>query len=402
MKIELWSYVRGYVIIKIEGLSVEKFLNLAVREDIHIWDVHKLSHIVLTAKATVKDFKRLSNIAQKVKCNISIIEKKGLPFIIYRLKIRKMLAAGAVLFLLILYYLSSFIWDIEIQGIKTVDENYVIDKLNEYGVKIGVKKRSIDTNLLENNLLLNLTEFSWIGIEIRGTKIIVNVVESIEKPEIIDDQVPCDIIAVKDAMVETIVAFNGNAVVQPGDIVKKGDILITGIIELDQERCFYVHSMGEIIGRVWYESDAEQDLQEIKVIRTGNKDERKILKVSDLELIIKERDQDFNKYQKQTNEKKLINSNIFDFPIYIKSEIYYETYEKKEKINIEQAQNIVKDKALQKIMDRIPPNTKIVDKQFSFSIIGKKRIKVKAIIEALENIGNKHPININQEENSIE
>ncbi len=37
--IKIWHYLKGYVIIKIEGLTLERFLNLAANKDIYLWDI---------------------------------------------------------------------------------------------------------------------------------------------------------------------------------------------------------------------------------------------------------------------------------------------------------------------------------------------------------------------------
>lgn len=43
LAIKIWNYLNGYVIIRIEGLSLERLLNLALTKNIYLWDVKRLN-----------------------------------------------------------------------------------------------------------------------------------------------------------------------------------------------------------------------------------------------------------------------------------------------------------------------------------------------------------------------
>ena len=96
--IKIWNYSNGYVIIKIEGLTLERFLNLAATKDIYLWDIKRIDYTLLEMKVSIEGFRELKDIVKKVGCHVEIIEKKGLPFIFYKFKNRKMLGIGILLF----------------------------------------------------------------------------------------------------------------------------------------------------------------------------------------------------------------------------------------------------------------------------------------------------------------
>ena len=50
LSIKIWNYFRGYVIIRVEGLTLEKFLNLATNKDIYLWDIERIEYTVIEAK----------------------------------------------------------------------------------------------------------------------------------------------------------------------------------------------------------------------------------------------------------------------------------------------------------------------------------------------------------------
>ena len=55
----LWNYLRGYVIIVVEGYFLEKFINMCTHRQIYLWDVKASGNCVMTLKASIKGFKRM-------------------------------------------------------------------------------------------------------------------------------------------------------------------------------------------------------------------------------------------------------------------------------------------------------------------------------------------------------
>ena len=97
--VKAWNFFKGYVIIKVKGLTLERFLNLAATNDIYLWDIRRIDYTELEMKATIEGFRALKEIVNKVGCRVEIVEKKGLPFLLYRIKNRKALGIGFILFL---------------------------------------------------------------------------------------------------------------------------------------------------------------------------------------------------------------------------------------------------------------------------------------------------------------
>ena len=88
--LKAWNYFLGYVVISVNGLSLEKFINLCVSRGIKLWGIRRISYTSLTAKIGIRDFKSLPPIVRRVGCRVKIIDKRGFPFGI-RFRHRKML-----------------------------------------------------------------------------------------------------------------------------------------------------------------------------------------------------------------------------------------------------------------------------------------------------------------------
>lgn len=222
----LFHLMMGYVHITVEGYSIEKFINLAKSKGILLWDLTRERNTILRAKIGIRDFKKLRLIARKTKCGVKLEEKKGLPFMIRKYRKRKIFLFLFGMVCLTIFILSRFIWNIQIEGNQTIKSEELLNLAKEYGIMEGTLKSKINKNEFINQIRIQRDDIAWIGIEIKGTNLFIKVVEAEEKPEIIDSNEYCQIVAKKDGAIQRIEAQNGTICVEVGDIVKKGDALI--------------------------------------------------------------------------------------------------------------------------------------------------------------------------------
>jgi len=205
----LINYILGYVNIEVEGFYIERFMNICISKRIFLWNINRKKSSIMSVSIGIQDFKAIREIAKKSQCKIKINEKKGLPFIFNRYKKRKIFLIMLLIIIAIVYILSNFIWNIEISGLSKISEEEIYKALENSGLKIGVKKNGLDTKEIVNNIRLEREDIAWIGIEVQGTNAKVNVVEATEKPEIIDEQDYCNIVADKKGVITKINALNG-------------------------------------------------------------------------------------------------------------------------------------------------------------------------------------------------
>lgn len=275
MLIQLWKYLYGYVIIEVYGFSVERFLNLATHKGIYLWDVHREGN-KMRMSISVKGYKMLRPCARKTRCRIRVVDKVGLPFILHRYRKRRVFLLGFFLMLSVLWILSSFIWTIEVQGNESISMHVIQERLKEEGCEVGDFKYLVDTSVMEKNILKKYSDISWISMEVKGTGLFVYIEESTSTPEFQDfNQIPSNIRAEQDCVVEFIVTRSGRPLVKKGDVIKKGDLLVTGELELLQDdqsiRYKYTYSDADIKGRMYEEIKEELPAQYIYKDFSGKK-----------------------------------------------------------------------------------------------------------------------------------
>ena len=389
--IKAWNFLKGYVIIKVEGLTLERFLNLAATNDIYLWDINRIDYTILEMKATIEGFRALKEIVNKVGCRVEIAEKKGLPFIIYKLRYRKMLGVGFILFFAIIILLSSIIWDIEINGNEKVKDEDILLLLEEEKIKNGIIKYKIDKDYIERLLLNEFDVLSFASVEIKGTKLIIELKERDLPPENIDEDIPVNIVASKKGIIEKVIARDGRPRVRKGDVVEKGDVLISGIFSDEySENRILVHAEGEVFARTLYSYKVEEPI--IKTIKeeTGRVFERKELKIGKRGIQFIKGDIPFEDYIESTEEMKILNMNI-DLPFKLLIHKYKEVETREIKQDIELIKNSNHIKAVEELNKQLPSDVEIISKDVKH-YVRNNTVTTYVVIEVIEDIGVKHPI----------
>ncbi len=385
LAIKLWNYFKGYVIINVEGLTLEKFLNLAANNDIYIWDITRIDYTLLEMKVSIVGFKELKKIVNKIGCKLYIKEKIGFPFFTKKLKGRKMLGFGFLIFLGLIFFLTSFIWKIEVIGNEKISTEKFLNVLEDINVKCGTMKYNIDEDKIKSIILKKIDILSFVGVEIKGTKLLIEVKEQDLFPVVIDKNTPCNIIAKKKGVIVKVIAKNGKSVVVEGDVVKKGQVLISGVIESEND--FLVHSEGEVLAITRYSHEIEEPF--IKNIKeeTGRVYIEKELKFWGKGIRFSKGEIPFDNYIEEVKEKKIITKNI-NIPVkYIVHE-YKEVENKEIRRNLDGLKQYSQIKGVEEINKMLPKNVQIVSKDVKYFVKDTKLITM-IIIEVIEDIGEK-------------
>jgi similar to stage IV sporulation protein len=387
--LRIWNYLRGYVIIIVEGYFIEKFMNICTRRQILLWDVIAQGGQLAVMKMSIRGFKLIRPVARKTRCRVRLLKKIGLPFVFNRYRRRKAFFAGAVLFMALMYIMTSFIWSVEISGNKKLKTDELEKTLAKYGVKTGVLKYRIDANKAVTGMMLDNDDISWISINVRGTKVRVEVRERIEIPYIIPRHIPCDVVAEKDGIIKRVIATEGIEAVGEGDSVRKGQVLISGSIPLKEgnNRFKKVHAMGTVIARTWYEEEVPVVTKVTERIKTGRVKNDHALVIFSWKIDILRKKNKFDCYSVSKTGKKLKIGEDLVFPIEWVTVTYHEEQTAEAVISEENAKKAAADSALEKAMSKVPKDAEVVKKNARFIKDGNNRMLARVTLECVEDIG---------------
>lgn len=234
----------GYLIIEIDAENGEHILNKAQAEKIHIWNL-KCKRGKITGNIGIKDFIKLRAIKRGIKCKIKILNKKGVIFYTNKYKNRLGILFGVVLFFVILSILSNFVWIINVEGNKSIGYNDIIKSCKKIGIHEGIPKSKINNKYDAQRLQLIQEGVSWCSLNVEGSVLTVNLSEkAVTDKE--KRKSPSNLKASLDGKIKKINISSGASVVKVGDIVARGDLLVSGINQ-NLSSSVFVYSEGKII-----------------------------------------------------------------------------------------------------------------------------------------------------------
>ncbi len=231
MLTKILNWIRGILWVQISGTAPERFVNLCCNKKIFIWNLAQAEDGFQFC-ILAHNYKKLKPIARKTKIVARIKRKKGLVFILHRYKKRTGFFAGVILCMVLIYIMSLNIWDINILGGSKYTPETMIKFLDEHQVYTGIQKRRVDCQEIEEKIRLTYKDIGWVSAEIRGTRLIIKITETNMPAPAKIAMEPSHIVATKDAIIKKIITRAGTPLVKEGAVVKKGDILVSGVITI--------------------------------------------------------------------------------------------------------------------------------------------------------------------------
>ena len=387
----LLTLLIGYVRIEVEGYYVERFINICTNRKILIWNLKREKGVKLYLNIGINDFKNLVQIARKTKCKVKILKKRGIPFLLSRYKKRKIFAIFLIVILFSIYISSKYIWNIEIIVEENLNVPNIMEDLKTAGLNKGILKSKIDTEKIINELRLKRNDIAWIGIDMEGTNIKVNIVKAEDVPEIIDNKDYCNIIASKSGIITKITAQNGTAMYKVGDTVKEGDILIAGVMEGKYTEPRYVHSLGEVEARVWYEKTKEITFKEEILTENENIENKYEINFNNFKIKLYKNVSKYENYKTQVEEKNIKLFKSFYLPISITKITNREQKKESKQHTLQEAISIGANDLTKKLEQEIPNKDSIIKKNIT-TVNSENSVTVTVIFEAIESIGENQKI----------
>lgn len=232
------------------------------------------------------------------------------------------------------------------------------------------------------------------SINLYGTRLEVVVREAVESPEIVDDEGFYDVISEADGIIIQVEPLAGEAAVQEGDTVARGEVLISGLISIqppqysDQPVRYYpVHARGRVYARTWRTFEAAIPLEARVKRYTG--EERTLWS-----LTVLDRRVDFYKnssipgdgYDKITSVHQLTLPGGRSLPMMLTAEQYraYET--ETVSVDPEAAQAMLEDRLFSYLLEQIGEDGQVIDTSYT-ARVSEGQLHVTLTAECREEIG---------------
>ena len=246
MLIRLIRWFRGYVRFEITGRFIERFINLSIMQGRMLFDTEPSKGRVM-ASLLISDYKEIRPLAHRVKVKLKIRERHGLPFLISRYRSRKGLATGAALYIVIVLIMQCFMWTVDINGVDSLNEPYIRHLLYENGVYPGAIKFNINFHAVERDIMKKIEKIGWMSINLRGTKVEVELEEKSDIPSVVPADTPCNIKAKYDGIILQMNVKEGSTNLKAGSAVMQGQLVVSDVTKNANEQINLVHADAQII-----------------------------------------------------------------------------------------------------------------------------------------------------------
>ncbi len=387
----LMCYIFGYIRVSVEGYYIEKFINVCMNKKIVMWHLKRKQNVKLYFNTSIQQFKEICKIAKKMRCHIKIEKKKGIPFLLYRYKKRKIFAVVSILILITIISLSNFVWNIEVEEENGENLENIYEDISDSGLKVGKLKNNINVKEIINQVRLKRQDIAWMGIELKGTNAIVRIVKADNKPEIVNESEFCNIVSDKEGIITKINTQDGTANVKVGDTITYGTVLINGWLEGKYTGIRYVHAKGEIEAKVWHTKNIFIPYKTTETRETGNSENHYSIKFNNFEINLSKRVSKFKIYDTIVSEKKFRLFSNFYLPISIKKTTNKELINEEKTYEREEAKDLGIQQLSEELDKEIDDKTKIVNKH-SNTYEKENGIEIYVTYEVLENVGTNEKI----------
>lgn len=224
-----------------------KFLNYLIYNKIYYDSLNKYNEYFVL-DVSYDDY---LYIRRRYKCHI--VKYYGKKNIVNIYENNKYVLLSLIISFMLLFLLCNTIFDIKINSDNKDIINIINNSLSDNGIDVYKRKVSFDKlNSIKNKILEdNKDTLEWIEIREKGCIYYIDVTPRVKSNNNVDNALPSDIVAEKDGVIKHIVVHRGSKVIDNGDYVKKGDILISGNIIKNENVIDKVHSEGVIYAETW-------------------------------------------------------------------------------------------------------------------------------------------------------
>ncbi|MGN0641739.1 MAG: sporulation protein YqfD [Huintestinicola sp.] len=224
-----------------------KLINTLRGNGVHFYGL-SVKHDKLYGYTRRKDFELLSELSEKQRLTVEITDKQGVFYSTKPFHLRFGFLIGLAAAVVMISFLSDRCMIIEISGNEALPDSRILSLLKDCGIYTGSSLSDVDLRRAEQEIVGMEDGISWIGIRNTGSRVVVEVSEITEKPQMEHKNSPCNIVAAHDAQIKNVKVYSGMLEAMVGDGVKKGDVIVSGTVDTKYGRSYYVHSIAEITG----------------------------------------------------------------------------------------------------------------------------------------------------------
>ena len=362
--------------VEIEGVNLEKLLRDAQEAGIRIARARRTD--VRTMRLDVPPHQRAA-LAALCERRGWLVREGRADWVTRLLRLicrRPFLPAGLLLGAAMVWLSSQMILCVRVENAQQ-SEAEVRRFLEEAGVRPGRFKAAFSVDDLRARMAYSLPGLSFAGMRYEGSTLIIDGRTAREGEQLLVRGSAMDIVAAQPGIVTRIWASSGTPLVEPGQAVRRGQVLIRGEEKREKGQAHPVQAQGQVLARVFVRGQACASLTQKHVRETGRTRRRVTLRSPWHVRVVREA-QPFDS-QLVTRQTQRIAG------LYLPLRREIETFEETEVSLVPRSQadaaSIAEHAAHEIAKKQCPPGASILDKTVDYSMIDNEFVYAMVVLE---------------------
>lgn len=226
----MWMYLTGYADVTVDADGAAPLLELCRRRQYVYTRFIRTPKGGITLRMNWPTAKRVMAELTEAGVSAAVGRWGGLPRLGRWCRHRWGLVMGLVLAGMLLFLSTRFVWDVRITGNETMTETQVKETLAACGFGVGTSLKGLRVDQLQNRVLLADPRIAWISVNMTGTVAYVQIRET-QAADAPPSETPSNVVATRSGTVAWVEMGEGNLLVRAGDVVKAGELLVSGLYD---------------------------------------------------------------------------------------------------------------------------------------------------------------------------
>lgn len=224
-----WKQAAGIVRAELVSADPEGALRALGEAGIALDEITPKGALTLEFLLRREDLPAAEALCRKRGDSFRVLGRQGLWYAVGALWERKLLLTGLVFLLGLTILLPTRVLFFRVEGNKAVPRARILWEAERQGLSFGASRRGVRSERVKNALLEAIPELEWVGVNTQGCTAVISVRErTAPAPAPEAKHQVGNIVAAMDGYILSVTVTQGTGLVQPGQAVKKGEILISG------------------------------------------------------------------------------------------------------------------------------------------------------------------------------
>lgn len=228
------DFLVGCTRLELTGATPQWGLNRLAAERIPFWDTVWIDAVTVRLTVRNRDRDKAESALLRAMCTVRQLQQDGLLLRLQPLRKRPVLLLSGLAALMLIIYLSHFVLFYSVSGNEAVPSEQIIRELRTLGIDTGIYGPNIKPKVIKDQILNRIPQLQWITVTQNGCRANVIVRERPEEPASVDRKTFGNLVASKSGVITEQSVYSGTALFSVGDAVLKGDLLVTGAVDLER------------------------------------------------------------------------------------------------------------------------------------------------------------------------